>query len=663
MCGIFGYLNYLTPKTREEIIAILVAGLRRMEYRGYDSAGIAVDDANKAPAMIKKRGNVDQLQGAVEANTLGLDMSEMLDGHFGIGHTRWATHGEPSDINAHPQPSDPDNTFVVVHNGIITNYDVLRKFLEGHGHVFKSETDTEVIAKLCKYIWDQHDGKVSFTTLVLEVTHELHGAFALLFKSKHFPGDVIVAKRGSPLILGIKKQEELDPANPDAAPSTSLQQEIFFASDASAIVEHTRKVIYLDDHDLVYIHNGRMVTYRADILTRKLVEQSKVVNTLELELESIMKGRFDHFMMKEIYEQPESLANTMRGRLDFESGNVKLGGLTKYVSTIRKSRRLLMFACGTSYHSALSVRIAIEELTDIPVAMELASDFQDRTPPIYRDDVCCFISQSGETKDTLNALEYCLEKGAFCIGFTNTVGSSIARKTHCGIHLNAGAEIGVASTKAYTSQIVALLMFALLISENRASAQPRRKEIIKEMEKLPQMVEETLKLDERIRQIAEELTDTCSMLVMGRGYQYGTCLEGALKIKEISYIHSEGIHTGELSHGPLALVSENIPVVMVCTADVAFVGEEQSPATNAYEKMSSSLEQVLKRKGKPIVLLDHEDEDVKWMAYKVLQVPQTINCLQTIINTIPLQLLSYHLAVLRGHNVDCPRNLAKSVTV
>lgn len=662
MCGIFGYLNYLSPKTREEIIGILVAGLRRLEYRGYDSSGIAISGSDGTPLLLKKRGNVDQLQAEVEANKAGLDYDLVIDCHIGIAHTRWATHGEPSDVNAHPQPSDPENEFVIVHNGIITNYDVLRKFLEGHGHVFLSETDTEVIAKLCKYFWDKQKGAVPFTQLVLEVIHELDGAFALLFKSKHFPGDVIACKRGSPLILGIKQKEDHDfTVCPSDLGEVSPEQEIFFASDASAIVEHTRKVIYLDDDDVVYVHKGQMRTYRSDRQTRKLVEQLKRVNTLELELESIMKGRFDHFMMKEIFEQPESLANTMRGRLDFTESTVRLGGITPFLDTIRRSRRLLMFACGTSYHSALSIRIAIEELTDIPVAMELASDFQDRSPPIYRDDVCCFISQSGETKDTLNALEYCLAKGAFCVGFTNTVGSSIARKTNCGLHLNAGAEIGVASTKAYTSQIVALLMFALLISENRASVQPRRKAIIEAMSHLSQDVEEVLKLDGKIKAIAEELNDARSMLVMGRGYQYGTCLEGALKIKEISYIHSEGIHTGELSHGPLALVSENVPVVMVCTADVPF--KDQKQATSIYEKVSGSLEQVLKRKGKPIVIIDQEDADVEWMAYKVLKVPQTINCLQTVINTIPLQLLSYYLAVLRGQNVDCPRNLAKSVTV
>eukprot|EP00667_Euglena_gracilis_P004860 EG_transcript_4891 len=596
---------------------------------------------------------------------MDLDMSAVLESHVGIAHTRWATHGEPSDVNAHPQPSDPGNEFVIVHNGIITNYDVLRKLLEGKGYVFLSETDTEVIAKLCKYLWDQHGGDVMFTQLVMEVISELDGAFALLFKSKHFPGDIIACKRGSPLILGIRQEEQPDfTLNPAQVVESHPEQEIFFASDASAIVEHTRKVIYLEDEDVVYVHKGRVMMYHSDRATRKLVAQLKQVNTLELELESIMKGNFEHFMLKEIFEQPESLANTMRGRVAFADGCIKLGGLIGHVDTVRRSRRLLMFACGTSYHSALAVRIAIEELTDIPVALELASDFQDRTPPIYRDDVCCFISQSGETKDTLNALEYCLAKGAFTIGFTNTVGSSIARKTNCGVHLNAGAEIGVASTKAYTSQIVALLMFALLISNNRVSMRKRRQAIMQAMGQLPRHVEQVLALDPEIKKIAEELTHSRSMLVMGRGYQYGTCLEGALKIKEISYIHTEGIHSGELCHGPLALVSENVPVVMVCTSDLPYVGAPPPPSASApYGQVSWILDQVLRRKGKPIVIIDREDPEVEQRAFKALRVPQTLDCLQTVVNIVPLQLLSYHLAVLRGQNVDCPRNLAKSVTV
>jgi len=690
-CGIFAYLNYLTPKTRAEVCAILVAGLRRLEYRGYDSAGLAIDGDGVdvdgavgagAPVLLKKRGNVDQLQAALDRNELGLDMGRVLESHVGIAHTRWATHGEPSDVNAHPQPSDPTNEFVIVHNGIITNYDVLRKLLEGKGHVFLSETDTEVVAKLCKYLWDKHAGEpqpVPFTQLVLEVISELDGAFALLFKSKHFPDDIVACKRGSPLILGIKAAADaeapeallFDPSAPDPGPS-SPAQEIFFASDASAIVEHTRKVIYLEDEDVVSVHGGRMLTYHSDRATRRLVASLKHVNTLELELESIMKGSFEHFMLKEIFEQPESLANTMRGRVAFADGTVKLGGLFAFTDTIRRSRRLLMFACGTSYHSALAVRIAIEELTDIPVALELASDFQDRTPPIYRDDVCCFISQSGETMDTLTALDYCKEKGAFTVGFTNTVGSSIARKTHCGVHLNAGAEIGVASTKAYTSQIVALLMFALLVSENRASMLKRRAVIMRAMGDLPAHVRQVLALDGEIRTIAEGLAAARSMLVMGRGYQYGTCLEGALKIKELSYIHSEGIHSGELLHGPLALVGENVPVLLVCTSDVPFPGAEDpaAPAVSVAQ-VGCILEQVLKRKGQPIVITDRDDVAAAAAGacpgarrlVTVLRVPRTVDCLQTVVNVIPLQLLSYHLAVLRGQNVDCPRNLAKSVTV
>jgi glucosamine--fructose-6-phosphate aminotransferase (isomerizing) len=411
----------------------------------------------------------------------------------------------------------------------------------------------------------------------------------------------------------------------------------------------------------------------------QLRTKNPVVVKLQLKLEQIMKGNFPHFMLKEIYEQPESLFNTMRGRVPMsndclekffgtqaglphdDQSRIRLGGVASHIEEIRRARRLVMFACGTSYHSAMATRIVLEELTGIPVALELASDFQDRCAPIFRDDVCCFISQSGETKDTIDALEYCFAKGALCVGFTNTVGSYISRRTHCGVHLNCGPEIGVASTKAYTSQVLTLLMFGLVISEDRLSTRRRREHIIRGMRMLSDHVKEALDTCvESVKAVAEEYKDSRSMLLMGRGFELATCYEGALKIKELAYIHSEGIHTGELKHGPLALVDEDLPVIMVCTDDMKFFGE---PSEKLYVRVKTSLTQVKARKGRPIVITNTDDADVLADAHRVIQVPRVLDCLQPIINIIPLQLLSYHLATARGHDVDKPRNLAKSVTV
>ncbi|XP_013402665.1 glutamine--fructose-6-phosphate aminotransferase [isomerizing] 2 isoform X7 [Lingula anatina] len=682
MCGIFAYLNYLVPAKREEILRILIKGLQRLEYRGYDSAGVAIDSSNNAEdsvsdiAIIKKRGKVKALEEEIAASTQSLDFDREFNCHIGIAHTRWATHGEPSACNSHPQRSDPNNEFVVIHNGIITNYKDIKTFLEKKGHVFESETDTETIAKLIKHIYDTKN-EVNFRQLVEAVIQQLEGAFSLVFKSKHFPGECVATRRGSPLLIGVKTRYKLsadhfpvcyskDARHSDKSTSNlALQRsdsttefqpigpnrevEYFFASDASAIIEHTNQVIYLEDDDVAAVSEGALSIHRI----KRSIDESTVreVITLKMEIQQIMKGSFSSFMQKEIFEQTESVVNTMRGRVNFETNEVVLGGIKDYMGEIKRCRRLLFIACGTSYHSAVATRQLLEELTELPVMVELASDFLDRSTPVFRDDVCFFISQSGETADTLMALRYCKGRGALIVGITNTVGSSICRESHCGVHINAGPEIGVASTKAYTSQFISLVMFGLMMSDDRLSMQQRRKEIIQGLQKLPEQIKEVLKTDEKIHSLSQELYQQKSLLVMGRGYNYATCLEGALKIKELTYMHSEGILAGELKHGPLALVDKAMPVIMIITRD------------NLYPKCMNALQQVKARHGQPVVICNEGDEETIRMAYKCLEVPLTVDCLQGIISVIPLQLVSYHIATLRNLDVDCPRNLAKSVTV
>ncbi|KAJ3379869.1 glutamine--fructose-6-phosphate transaminase (isomerizing), partial [Lobulomyces angularis] len=685
MCGIFGYLNFLVEKDRKEILNYLLTGLSRLEYRGYDSAGIAIDgDTEGCDALLfKEVGKVAALRKKIFA-TEGLDQGKTFLAHTGMAHTRWATHGQPSVINCHPHRSDPKNEFLVVHNGIITNYKELRLVLEKKGYKFESDTDTECIAKLAKYIFDSQKGgsQLTFTSLTKAVIKELEGAFAILLKSSHYPHEIVAARKGSPLLIGVKTQKKLkvdfvdvefgpgpetDKTELEGGADTSgkmkrtqsrafltedgLPQaiEYFLASDPSAIVEHTKRVMYLEDDDIAHISAGELHIHRVkpgDGLT-----SIRTIQTLEMEIAEIMKGSFDHFMQKEIFEQPESIVNTMRGRVNFDTGKVTLGGLKAYLSTIRRCRRLVFIACGTSYHSCVATRSIFEELTEIPICLELASDFLDRKSPIFRDDVCIFVSQSGETADTILALRYSLERGALCLGVTNTVGSTISRETHCGVHINAGPEIGVASTKAYTSQYLALLLIALQLSEDRISLKERHQEILAELLELPTKIKETLSIDSELRDLAKnELLKEKSLLIMGRGYQNATCLEGALKIKEISYMHSEGILAGELKHGPLALIDENMPVILIMTKD------------SLYPKVQSALEQVSARKGKPIIICNPGDANIN-KNFRTIKVPQTADCLQGILTVIPLQLLSYHLAVLHGVDVDFPRNLAKSVTV
>ena len=630
--------------------------------------------------VYKQVGKVAALRELVDS--ADIDFSKKYTVQTSMAHTRWATHGQPSPKNSHPHRSDPSNEFTVVHNGIITNYKEIRTLLEKRGYRFETETDTEAVVMLIKYVYDSQRGKLNFVDLVKAVCKEVEGAFAFNFKSNHFPGEMVAARRGSPLLIGIKTAEKLGVDYLDVEVATELEEEdtpanerkvpayatraqsqsftkadgsrqpveYFLASDPAAIVEHTKKVLYMEDNDIAHIcatGNLRIHRLRRD----DGMSSIRSIMTLELELAEIMKGSFPHFMLKEIYEQPDSVVNTIRGRVDFDNHRVILGGLRNYLSSIRRCRRIVFIACGTSYHSCIATRAIFEELTEIPVSIELASDFLDRKSPIFRDDVCVFVSQSGETADTILAMRYCLERGALCAGVTNTVGSTISRETHCGVHINAGPEIGVASTKAYTSQFLALVMMALQLSEDRLSMAERRRDIIDGLRELPVLVKSVLQLDSSLEQLAENvLHKEKSLLIMGRGFQNATCLEGALKIKELSYMHSEGILAGELKHGPLALIDENMPVILIMTKD------------SHYPKVMSALQQVNARKGCPIIICNDDDDSIPSQNHTI-RVPPIVDCLMGILTIIPLQLLSYHLAVKNDVDVDFPRNLAKSVTV
>jgi len=752
MCGIFAYLNCGVPKTKKEIVEKLLVGLKRLEYRGYDSAGFAMDDNDfeeegegkrkKKVIVCREVGKIANLEALARKELFGEDDDDVknkatksnssngkksssikpLDFCASIAHTRWATHGPPNKINTHPHTSDSvENEFVVVHNGIITNHAPLRAMLERRGMKFETDTDTEVIPKLCKFLSDKFEESgekdVTFRQLAMEVTRQLQGAYALVFKSTKYPGELVAAKRGSPLLMGIsddsgevsciidgslsdggdedkkaggnKKRKSMaggaivvDPVTKSSsstdARTNNPKVEFYFASDASAMVEHTKRVLVLEDDDVCHCHNGTYKIYKVEkqkhphpgytsghdspeyglykpVVLSKEVERT--IETLEMEVESIMKGEFDHFMQKEIFEQPEAISSTMRGRLVLDvlgaAERVMLGGMSQFAATIRRSRRIILCGCGTSYNSAIAIRQLFEELTELPVTLELASDVLDRRCPFFRDDTCIFISQSGETADTLKALEYAKAKGALCVGIVNTVGSAISRATDCGVHINAGAEIGVASTKAYTCQIVAMVLVALSLSEDSRSKHTRRDDIMQGLLKLPGCVKECLKMDGKLLELAQELKDEHSLLIFGRGFNYATALEGALKVKEVALVHSEGILAGEMKHGPLALVDKHMPIIVVCTND------------GSYEKQQSVVQQLKARDGRLILIVSEDDTEMEKTAPDavILRVPKVEDCLQAVVNIVPLQLLSYHLTVLRGHNCDQPRNLAKSVTV
>lgn len=671
----------MVDKTRGEIIDNLIEGLSRLEYRGYDSTGIAVDGVEKGTSLIiKTPGKVKFLR--EEINKQNIDRTQVFDNHVGIAHTRWATHGQPEYSNCHPHRSDPTGEFIIVHNGIITNYRELKTLLLSKGYQFESETDTECIAKLFKHIYDTNTKAGYFldlNELTKQVLYELEGSYGLLVKSSHFPGEVCGTRKGSPLLVGVKTERKLKvdfvdvefPENqdnlaintPEANLRTSQSRaffaedgipspaEFFFSSDPASVIQHTKKVLFLEDDDIAHVYDGELHIHRAKKISANEPTQRQI-QTLEMELNEIMKGPYKHFMQKEIFEQPDSTFNTMRGRIDFENNSINLGGLKAWLPTIRRCRRIIMIACGTSYHSCLATRSIFEELTDIPVTVELASDFLDRKSPVFRDDTCVFVSQSGETADSMMALQYCLERGALTVGVVNSVGSSMSRQTHCGVHINAGPEIGVASTKAYTSQYIALVMIALSLSNDSISKRDRHIEIIEGLKKIPEQIKKVLLLEDKIKKLCDEfLNEQKSLLLLGRGYQFATALEGALKIKEISYMHSEGVLAGELKHGVLALVDKELPIIAFATRDSLF------------PKVMSAIEQVTARDGRPIVICNEGDDVMSGKAYATLHVPLTVDCLQGLLNVIPLQLMSYWLAVNRGIDVDFPRNLAKSVTV
>lgn len=611
MCGIVGYLG------TKEAYPILIKGMKRLEYRGYDSAGIAL--LNNDIRVFKSHGKVAELETLLQGQNLA--------GTIGIAHTRWATHGEPNNVNAHPHYSQ-SKELAIIHNGIIENYSSLKEELINRGHRFESETDTEVLIHLIEDVQLNED--VDLLEAVRVSLNYVIGAYAIVIIDKKKPDTLIAAKKGSPLVIGIGDDE------------------FFIASDATPIVEYTKKVVYLDDEEVAFLQ----IPGELKIKTIRNKEKNPYVQQLEMQLSAIEKSGFPHFMLKEIYEQPRSIKDSMRGRLNAEKGIVTLGGIIDYEQKFINARRILIIACGTSWHAGLVGEYLWEELTRIPVEVEYASEFRYRNPVIYEDDIVIAISQSGETADTLAAIELAKSKGATIIGICNVVGSSIARATHAGSYTHAGPEIGVASTKAFTAQVTILAMMALEIAHKKGSIPKNRYfQMLNELEALPEKVEKALDVNNQILEISKIFKFAHNFLYLGRGYNFPLALEGALKLKEISYIHAEGYPAAEMKHGPIALIDAHMPVVVIATKK------------GAYDKVISNIQEVKARKGVIIAIVTKGDVAVSKMADYVIEIPDTDEALVPIVASIPLQLLSYHIAVLRGCNVDQPRNLAKSVTV
>ncbi|MFN7911664.1 MAG: glutamine--fructose-6-phosphate transaminase (isomerizing) [Bacteroidota bacterium] len=613
MCGIVGYIG------KREAYPILIKGLQRLEYRGYDSAGVAMIDSTNQLNVFKKKGKVAELVTfAKDQNTKGT---------IGIGHTRWATHGEPNDVNSHPHYSMSKN-MVMIHNGIIENYSSIKENLKKRGHDFLSQTDTEVLVHLIEEI-QQHE-KCKLSVAVQIALKQVIGAYAIVVMDKNDPNVLVAAKKGSPMVIGVGNDE------------------FFIASDASPIVEYTKNVVYLEDEQVASLRRGE------DLKIRNLKDKeiTPFIQELSLELESIEKGGYDHFMLKEIYEQPRSVLDSMRGRLNASNAEIKLGGIEDHRKKFEKAKRIIFVACGTSWHACLVGEYIFEEMGRIPVEVEYASEFRYRNPVIYEDDIVIAISQSGETADTLAAIELAKSKGATVFGICNVVGSSIARATHCGSYTHAGPEIGVASTKAFTAQITVITLMALELAKVRGTLpESRFRQLLYELESVPSKIEEVLKLNDLIRSIAFKYKDSSNALYLGRGVSFPVALEGALKLKEISYIHAEGYPAAEMKHGPIALIDEEMPVFVIATKGAN------------YEKVVSNIQEVKARKGQIIAVVTEGDHEVKNMADHAIEIPETDELLVPLISVIPLQLLSYHIAVMRGCNVDQPRNLAKSVTV
>ncbi|MBK7869965.1 MAG: glutamine--fructose-6-phosphate transaminase (isomerizing) [Saprospiraceae bacterium] len=612
MCGIVAYIG---PK---EAYPLLMKGLQRLEYRGYDSAGVAL--FNGDIRVYKKKGKVQELADYV--STLS------YEGTMGIGHTRWATHGEPDDINAHPHFSG-NRRLVLVHNGIIENYDVLKKALEKEGHHFESQTDTEVLVHLIEEIQTREN--LPLEEAVRVALTRVVGAYAIVVMDKQEPGKLVGARKASPLVIGIGEGE------------------YFLASDATPLIEHTKKVIYLNDQEIAVVERN------GDLQIKKIDSnevQTPFIHELDMEIEALEKGGYDYFMLKEIYEQPDTIADAMRGRINPRENWVRLGGLEKIYEQIANAQRFIIAACGTSWHSGLIGEYLIEDLARIPVEVEYASELRYRNPIITDKDVVIAISQSGETADTLAAVELAKEKGALVYGIVNVVGSSIARATDSGSYIHAGPEIGVASTKAFTGQVTLLTLMALDLAQRRGEiSETRFQELLTEFKNIPDKVQKVLEKNQQIKYIAGEIQDKPNALYLGRGYNFPVALEGALKLKEISYIHAEGYPAAEMKHGPIALIDEQMPVIVIATN------------RSAYDKIVSNIQEVKARKGIVIAIVTEGDETISHIADHTIEIPDTEEPFTPLLSVIPLQLLSYYIAVMRGCNVDQPRNLAKSVTV
>lgn len=611
MCGIVAYIG------TKEAFPILIKGLKRLEYRGYDSAGVAL--FNGTLKSYKKAGKVSDLEDFTKG--------EKVDATCGIGHTRWATHGVPNDTNAHPHLSNSGN-LALIHNGIIENYAVLKAELTKRGYSFRSETDTEVLVNLIEEIQKQE--KLPLEKAVRVALNEVIGAYAIVVLDAREPDVMVAARKGSPMVLGI------------------ADDGFYIASDASPIVEYTKNVVYLEDKEVVKVNRDGSFGIR----TLDNIEKTHTIQKLELELDAIEKGGYEHYMLKEIHEQPKVIADAMRGRMNAREGWIRMGGINEYANRIDKAKRFILTACGTSWHSALLGEYLIEDLARVPAEVEYASEFRYRNPIIGETDVVIALSQSGETADTLAAIEIAKERQALIYGICNVIGSSIPRMSHAGSYTHAGPEIGVASTKAFSNQVVILTLIALQIAQSKGTiGVSRLRQILYEMEHIPQKIEEAMKLDAQIKELAEIFKDAENFLYLGRGYNFPVALEGALKLKEISYIHAEGYPAAEMKHGPIALIDENMPVVFLCTN------------VSAYEKIISNIQEVKARKGRIIAVVNKVDDQIKDLADHLIVVPETEEILSPLVTIVPLQLLAYHIAILRGCNVDQPRNLAKSVTV
>ncbi len=609
MCGIVGYIG------EKNCVPIILEGLKRLEYRGYDSAGIGIIN-HKECKVIKTKGKVSDLEKLV--------YTERPESNLGIGHTRWATHGEPSVINAHPHVNE-DNTLFLIHNGIIENYVSLKNGLIKEGYKFKSETDTEVLAHLVDHYLKM---KNSLFQAVRYALNEVEGTYGIVVIYKGEPDKMVAARKGSPLVIGIGQNEN------------------FIASDVNALIAHTKQVVYLEDGEIAEV-------YKDTFKTKTIADETiiKEIHKVDVGIDEITKGGYPHFMLKEIMDQPESLYNSMRGRMIYDEGISKLGGLQGFEDRLINSNRIIICACGTSWHAGLVGEYMLEQYAEIPTEVDYASEFRYRHPLIDKNDTVIFISQSGETADTLAALKEAKKKGALCLGVCNVVGSSIARDSNTGVYIHAGPEIGVASTKAFTSQLIVLSLITLLAARRKNLSLLEGQEIIRELQNIPQKVESILKQNELIKEVSIRYSDSKNFLYLGRGYNFPVALEGALKLKEISYIHAEGYPAAEMKHGPIALIDENMPVVFIATQDAV------------YDKVVSNIQEVRARKGRVLAIVNDDDTQIEQMVDHVIRVPRTHNMLTPILTVIPLQLIAYHIAVKKGLNVDQPRNLAKSVTV